>query len=153
MCAPPKLDRHGPGDAAGFSTTALGTTVSGIRMTLDPSGNLGIGTQLPSAAVEVAREGATADFLATSYGGAGGGDSGGFFARTARGTAAAPTAVQLDDELGYFAMTGYGATGFGEGNAAMGAFAGENWPTRRKAPASISRPRRSGKAGSRLATW
>ena len=107
--------------------TAAGTTSSGVRMVIDPSGNLGLGTTAPSAAVDVVREGAAADLRATSYGGVGAAGSSGFMMRTARGTALAPTAVQLGDDLGFFGLAGYGATGFGGGNAAMAAFAGENW--------------------------
>ena len=47
--------------------------------------------------------------------------------RKARGTVAAPSAVQIGDELGFFSMTGYGATGFGEFAAGVGGFAAENW--------------------------
>ena len=59
------------------------------------AGNVGIGTTAPSEAVEVVRAGQQgAGFLATSYG-AEETNGGGFFAmRNARGTAAAPAAVQ-----------------------------------------------------------
>jgi len=39
----------------------------------------------------------------------------------------APTAALLGDELGGIGMGGYGTTGFGEGSAAMGAYAAENF--------------------------
>jgi hypothetical protein len=47
--------------------------------------------------------------------------------RTARGSISAPTAVQAGDELGGFLSSGYGATGFGNGGAGIGAIAAENW--------------------------
>jgi hypothetical protein len=77
--------------------------------------------------VEVLREGNNADFYATSFGaGFGLGDSV-FLTRTARGTAAAPSAVQTGDDLGAFGATGYGLSGFGAFNAGMAVFAAENW--------------------------
>jgi hypothetical protein len=47
--------------------------------------------------------------------------------RTARGTAIAPSATQLGDNLGYFFASGRGTTSFGEGGAGMLALAAENW--------------------------
>ena len=66
----------------------------------------------------------------------------------------APTAAQLDDELGFFGMAGYGATGFGGGNAGMGAFAAENWTDTEQGTGLFLRPHRSGqpKPESTLAT-
>jgi hypothetical protein len=95
-------------------------------MTLNPSGYLGLGTPFPDAVVEVVRQADSADVRATHYEGAGGGQAS-FVVRHARGTIAAPSAVQFDDQLGFFGATGYGATGFGEIAAGMGTFAGENW--------------------------
>ena len=90
-------------------------------MRLDPSGNLGIGTFSPFAAVEVVREeGTPLEVFLTRYGGSSSSGEPNLLLRTARGTAAAPTAVQADDELGGFSATGYGATGFGEFGAGMG---------------------------------
>ena len=52
-----KLDRHGTRHEQSTSrTTQIGSTTSVNQMTLDPSGNLGIGTTTPSAAVEVVRD-------------------------------------------------------------------------------------------------
>ena len=45
---------------------------------------------------------------------------------TARGTAAAPAAVQLGDPLGFFGGNGYGTTDFGEAGG-MVVIAAENW--------------------------
>ena len=116
------------GTSIGFNTTSVGTTVPLTRMTLSSSGNLGIGTAIPSASVDAVREGAPADFRATSFsGGAFGGANSAYVTRTARGTFVAPSAVQLGDDLGAFGVTGYGATGFGEFAAGVGGFAAENW--------------------------
>jgi hypothetical protein len=114
------------GTRLNFNTTIPGSTATGTRMTLDPFGNLGIGTSGPQAALEIVRQGG-AEFLATTYSGAS--DSGEFnvVTRTARGTPAAPAAVQAGDELGGFAATGYGTTGFGEFAAGFAVFAAENW--------------------------
>jgi hypothetical protein len=114
------------GTALSFSTTPINSLSSGTRMTLDASGNLGIGTSAPTAAVEVVREGNIADVLVTQFKADGGADPG-VMTRTARGTSAAPSAVQLGDELGAFGTTGYGATGFGEFAAGIGGIAAENW--------------------------
>ena len=113
-----------------------------LRMTLDPSGNLGIGTIAPSAAVEVVREGVAAGFRDHAYKAGSGGAR--VATRTARGTAAAPTAIQDGDELGGFGMTGYGATGFGEFGAGMGGFAAENWTDTAQGAGVAFGPRRSG---------
>ena len=63
--------------------------------------------------------------------------------RTARGTRAAPSAVQAGDELGGFGVTGYGATGFGDVGAGFGAFAAENWTDTAQGTALAWRRRRS----------
>ena len=114
------------GTALNFNTTTSGTIAPATRMTIAPDGNIGIGTQAPSAPVELVRQGSPAEFRITLFK-AGGGEDPGFFNRTARGTAAAPSAVQLGDELGGFGSTGYGATGFGEGEGGMFIVAAENW--------------------------
>jgi hypothetical protein len=106
-----------------FFTTDLGTTVPVNRMTLGPSGYLGFGTDLPDAVVDVVRQNDSADFRMTNYGG---GDPK-MTARKARGTVAAPSAVQTGDQLGFFDMSGYGTTDWGDGGAAIAAFAAENW--------------------------
>jgi hypothetical protein len=95
-------------------------------MTLDPFGNLGIGTTFPQEAVEIVRQGSAA-FHATTYSGASAPGEFNFMTRAARGTPGAPAAVQSGDELGGFGATGYGTTDFGNFGAGMGAFAAENW--------------------------
>ena len=117
------------GTRLNFNTTVNGTNTPGTRMTIDNAGNVGIGTTAPSEAVEVVREGQQgAGLLATSYGAEQTNGGSAFVMRNARGTRAAPAAVQLGDSLGYFVGTGYGTSGFGDEFAAgMGTFAGENW--------------------------
>jgi Chaperone of endosialidase len=114
------------GTRLGFVTTPNGTNTPLVRMFLDPNGRLGMGTNSPSSVVEVVRDGEEADFRATSFD-AGGGAESSFQVRHARGTLGAPSAVQLGDELGFFAMTGYGATGFGEFGGGLVGLAAENW--------------------------
>ena len=113
------------GTRLAFNTTMTGTTAPGTRMTLDPSGNLGIGTTTPSATVEAFREGDVAVVQATSF--SDGECCAAFVARKARGTAAAPAAVQLGDLLGLFIGDGYGTTQFGSSDVGMLVLAGENW--------------------------
>jgi hypothetical protein len=101
-------------------------------MTLDPFGQLGLGTTTPSAALEIVRDpaggqGGPLELFLTRYADTSSSGEPNVVLRTARGTKAAPTAVQEGDELGGFGATGYGATGFGEGNAGLAAFAAENW--------------------------
>jgi hypothetical protein len=117
------------GTSVAFNTTMVGTTVPLARMTIVSNGNIGIGTGGPSEAVEVLREGQQgAGFLATTYGAEQTNGGGAFLIRNARGTAAAPAAVQLGDSLGYFVGNGYGTSGFGDEFAGgMVVVAAENW--------------------------
>ena len=115
--------------ALSFTTTSINTNTPVTRMTIAPNGNVGIGTTVPSETVEAVREGnSSASFLATTYGAEETNGGSGFFTLNARGTRAAPAAVQLGDSLGYFVVGGYGASGFSQEFAAgMGTFAGEDW--------------------------
>jgi hypothetical protein len=117
------------GTRLNFNTTPVGLTTPGTRMTIASSGNVGIGTTAPSEAVEVLRQGQQgATVLATTYGAEQTNGGGAFFVRNARGTPAAPAAVELGDALGYFAGGGYGTTGFGdEFGGGMVVVAAENW--------------------------
>jgi hypothetical protein len=112
------------GTAINFVTTPIGTVGPVQQMTLDPSGNLGIGTTAPWATVEAVRDGDVAVVGATSFGD---GCCAGFVARMARGTAAAPAAVQLGDPLALFQGDGYGATDFSSEAGGMIILAAENW--------------------------
>jgi len=113
------------GTALNFYTTKIGTNTTIKAMTLSDSGNLGLGTNAPSAPLEVSRTGTNAGVVSTLY--ANGADAGSFLvAQTARGTAAAPAAIQVGDFLGALLINGYGTTGFDEA-AAVGAIAAENF--------------------------
>jgi hypothetical protein len=107
-----------------FLTTPTGTNVEQARMIIDPAGKVGIGTPTPSFPVEVARTSADALIATTAYGT---GTNSFFIAQSARGTAAAPAAVQLGDVLGGFAMSGFGTTSFNDVFAAIAAGAAENF--------------------------
>ena len=140
------------GTALTFTTTSIDTTTAATRMTLASNGNLGIGTTAPSEAVEAVREGANgAGFLATSYGAEETNGGLGFFMRNARGTRAAPAAVQLGDSLGTSSSAATvrtaSATTLPRAWARSQAKTGL---TRRKAPASTLRPRRSGRTRRKL---
>ena len=104
-----------------FTTTPTGTTTQLEQMRIDQAGNVGIGTSVPRNALEVVRTGA-ANITSTSFGG-----ETGLGLQFARGTAAAPSAVQTGDTLGFVFLNGYGATQFGNGGAVVGAVAAENW--------------------------
>ena len=112
------------GTRLNFNTTTTGTNVPATRVTIDPLGNLGIGTTTPSATVEAVRTGDAAVVGATSFNT---GCCAGFLARMARGTPAAPAAVHSGDALALFQGDGYGATQFSSEAAAMIILAAENW--------------------------
>ena len=112
------------GTSIAFNTTTNGTNTLATRMTVAGNGNIGIGTTTPSATVEAVRDGDVAVVGATSFGD---GCCAGFAARMARGTAAAPAAVQSGDALALFLGDGYGATDFSSEGGGMGIIAAENW--------------------------
>jgi hypothetical protein len=103
-----------------FSTISNGTTGLVTRMWLDSAGRLGLGA-FPNATLDVVR-GGDSDVRNTSFSG-----ESGFVARTARGTQQAPSQVLAEDFLGAFVTTGFGTTGFGNGNAAVAGIAAENF--------------------------
>lgn len=75
-------------------------------------GKVGVGTTAPEVILEVVVEATTACVLATQYNDAAT-PGGGFVGRHARGSAAAPSAVQANDALFFLGGRGYGATGWG----------------------------------------
>ena len=121
------------GTSLGFTTTATGTTTPANKMTITASGNLGVGTPTPSFPLEVSRTAQPAavtpqdSIIASTVYTNGTSASSFFIAQTARGTAAAPAAVQLGDFLGGFGMSGFGATSFNDVFAAIAAGAAENF--------------------------
>jgi hypothetical protein len=116
-----------------FSTTPISSTTSATRMTVDASGNVGIGTTTTPAAgiLEVSNAASTVplpfgSITASSFTGTSGAGSL-FIGRKARGTAAAPSAVQNGDNLVGFLAQGYGATGFSGTRGGMFVRAAETW--------------------------
>jgi Chaperone of endosialidase len=105
-----------------FQTTQNATNVVTPRMTINHDGSVGIGTTSPQTILDLARTGASATVSASSFGVG----ASGFRARAARGTQTTPTAIQFGDELGEYAVGGYGATSFNE-TGGFAAFAAENW--------------------------
>lgn len=112
------------GTALQFQTTRWGTTALNTVMTINPAGDVGIGTTAPSGALEIARSSGDYNVFFTAYAG-----EASVITRKARGgNPAAPTAALAGDELGGFFMSGYGATGFSStAGAGMGGVAAENW--------------------------
>ena len=78
--------------------------------------------------LDVVEDGAPASVAITDYGVNGVTNSPGFIGRAARGSLAAPTAVQTNDLLGSFAARGYGATSFSASSRGRtGIWAAEPW--------------------------
>ena len=101
-------------------TTNLGNSV--IYQT--PSGSVGVNTLAPNSAFHVAAAAAPAmyvDVFNNSLGALP------VVYRAARGTPAAPSAVQTNDILGGLAVRGYGATTFSAGRGQVMFKAAENW--------------------------
>jgi endosialidase-like protein len=117
------------GTSLAFITTANNSTTPATRMTLDPAGNLGIGTSFPTANLEISNglaPGSPAAETLATYNSAPGGSF--LLGRKARGTAAAPTAAQNGDGLLSLSGRGYGTTSFGiTGGATIGIRATENY--------------------------
>jgi len=96
--------------------------------------NVGMGTNTPVQALEVERSAAAARFQLTSFT-ATSNEAPQFIQRRARGTKAAPTAVQNSDNLGLFSFRGYNGSTMGGSRAAItaqaaGTFSGSSTPTR-----------------------
>jgi len=106
-----------------FITTPWGGTVQGPPvMTINPVGDVGIGTTVPSGAMEISRK-TNYNVFFTDYGG-----TFTVSTRRARGAnPAAPTAALSGDALGTFGMSGYGATSFGQTRGGMVARASEDF--------------------------
>jgi hypothetical protein len=104
------------GDGAGGHADALNL--------VEVNGNLGVGTITPAARMHVvanAASGALVDVYSDTLG------TLPLVYRAARGTPAAPSAVQTDDILGGLAVRGYGATGFSAGQGQVMFRAAEPW--------------------------
>jgi hypothetical protein len=114
------------GTSLGFTTTPTGTATQIQQMTINPVGNVGIGTLNPGGGLEVSRTGQDAAVVASEFAN-GTGHNPIFLTQFARGTPAAPTATQSGDVIGAYVTIGYGATQFGNVVGGMGVIAQENW--------------------------
>jgi hypothetical protein len=94
---------------------------SSSRFLVNSLGNIGMSTSSPSGALDVARN-ADVNIYSTSYGGAPS-----FLGRSSRGTAAAPTATQNQDLLGFFTGGGYGTSSFFTSKGGLAVRAAQNW--------------------------
>jgi hypothetical protein len=116
------------GTSLNFNTTPIGTMLPGTRMTINPSGDVGIGTFNPTAALEVSRTRTDAAFAATVYTDTNPNNANPlYFARFANGTPATPSAAQSGQILGAWIASGYGSTQFGDVVGGMGVIAQENF--------------------------
>ena len=119
------------GTALTFSTTPIGSTAAATRMTLDASGNLGIGTTTTPAAgiLEASNAAGTLPFgqiTATTYANTGAGSL--FVGSKSRGTAATPVGILSNDNLaGFLGRGNTGSTTFTGTRGGMFVAASENW--------------------------
>jgi hypothetical protein len=95
-------------------------------MIIDPAGNVGIGTAVPSEAVDVERSAAAARFQLTSFSNTGN-EAPQFVQRRALGSSGAPAAVTAGDNLGLFSFRGHTGTGFSGTKAGITVKATEPW--------------------------
>ncbi|MBI3096811.1 MAG: hypothetical protein HYY93_00985 [Planctomycetes bacterium] len=104
-----------------FGTANASTSVA-ERMRILSNGKVGIGTTTPTSTLHVVgTSGAVVEF--DTYG-----VSPIVKMRRANGTPGAPTGILINENLGTFSMSGYGATGFGNpGKASLKGIAAENW--------------------------
>jgi len=130
----------------GLRTTALGYgayanqpdtviigSIAGVNFAATYA-NVGMGTNTPVEAVDVARSAAAARFQLTSFT-SDVSQAPQFIQRRARGTTVAPTAVQSNDNLGLFSFRGHNGTSMGGSRAtitaqAAGTFSASSTPTR-----------------------
>lgn len=89
---------------------------SHVRLVIDKNGNVGIGTVAPSSVLHVASTAAnTENDILLDYAGNDAAVASEFRTRRSRGTLAAPTAVQVGDDLGGVIFQGWNGTGYTHG--------------------------------------
>jgi trimeric autotransporter adhesin len=115
------------GASLAFNTTVWGTNTASTKMTIDPFGDVGIGTTAPDGSLEVSRTGGDATMRLSSYANGNTNANPEYGTRFANGTSAAPTSVQSGNVIGAWVAGGYGATQFSDVNGGMGVIAQENW--------------------------
>jgi hypothetical protein len=156
-----RISAHGDGHAEGADKLSFqdGTTA---RMTIDSSGNVGIGTTLPTSRLTVSENttitgvpaGTVAQFVGADASSTRivldthGGTGSNIQLRATAGTAAAPSATQLNDILGQLSFNGYGATDFGSNGTSIRSIASENWTDAAQGAALTFRTSESGTVGS-----
>jgi hypothetical protein len=110
-----------------LSTTPNGANLPLNRMSVKSNGSIGMGTQSPSAGLEVSNADNTlgaGTIFASTFTNAG---TSLFVGRRARGTSAAPTAVQTGDNLVGYLAQGHTGSGFSGTRGGMFVSAAENW--------------------------
>ena len=112
--------------AAGAQIVEFSMDAPPSSMTLDSSGNLGVGTPTPAEAVDVARSGAASRFQLTSFTDTGN-QAAQFVQRRARGSSGAPLAVTSGDNLGLISFRGHRGADFSGTKAGITVKATEAW--------------------------
>ncbi len=111
-----------------FFLTGGTSTTTNTRMTILAGGNIGIGTTTPDFSFNMVGSSAGGTIIAVDSFNNIANDDSRIILRRARGTVAAPSAVQLNDDLGAVGARGYGATAFSTASRADINFnAAENW--------------------------
>ncbi len=110
------------GNSALNVTNASSTALLFVRN----DGNVGIGTTVPSAALQIVRDGQEAGAIVSGFGN-GSNDYGALYLARARGTVAIPSAVQFGNTLGRLHFAGYDGVASNQIGATIEAGAFENW--------------------------
>ena len=120
-----RLTVQGAGNAAATSSLNVTNSIGASLLFVQDDGNVGIGTANPLVSLHVARDGSRTISSVDTYGILGGSE---LWLRHARGTMAAPAAVQAGDSLGIFRFIGHtGAGGAFFPGSQIEARASANW--------------------------
>jgi len=109
-----------------FVTTPTGTSTDAVRMVISEDGSVGIGTNTPTNALDIVRDGQEAVVTVSGFGN-GSNDYGSLYLTRTRGSVAAPSAVQFGNTLGRLHFAGYDGVGFNQIGATIEAGSFENW--------------------------